>query len=280
MAWEQLLPDSARLLPHELENWDYQSTITLARTLSVDPERVLAGCDLARESDLAILVTGHSRKTSVNLTLAVQELHEGTYDYHLQVDVPGESMGGLLEITTLLVVVHAVPQSSLAPTRPGSIIWSDVQSCRLEGVGTQFPSEAFDFALSRRMDPKAGWRLDIDVADPEAEFLGVARLFLNSGIPAIAAMLSGSKDAKSEELARIITWDVTRQLVLIALRWDDVIGSDPDSESTAVAGVLRNVLQQVWPHESPKTLRRWLEDDAGRLEMRLQERCDLLGMLG
>ena len=199
-------------------------------------------------------------------------------DVTLTATVPGTTSGGRLSLETLLVVTEANPVNPLAPTRPGSILWRNVQHSHLQGIGTQFPTDAEDFTLTRPEIARAGWKLSIDTTDPDALFLTSVRLTLDTRHAAVAKLLSGSKDAETRQLQRMIDVDVTRQLVIAALASEEIVSLDVDWAAVSAGGVLRNLLQQLWPTgEDPQILRKWSLNDPTRIEAHLQHVRGLLG---
>jgi hypothetical protein len=106
--------------------------------------------------------------------------------------------------------------------------------------------------------------------------MSAVRLTLNSKHPAIEQLLQGSKEDGTQQLLRTLNWDVTRQLAQVALRSDEVVELDVDFEDVTVAGVLRNLLGRIWPHENTDTLRNWQHESPQRIEVRLQHVGGLL----
>jgi len=268
--WLLRTPSGDAPLPRELLHWDYQTTLELAAPVSVDRRAVTEACDLAWESGIAILVMVRSDRTNCERMATRLELPmRENFDLAVELELPGETLGGRLTLETLLVAVDPLPTSVLGPQHAGSILWRQAAYTHLEGVGSQFPTDAMDFAAAG-MSPHAAWQFKIDITDPDARFMASARLTLNSGHPAIVKLLAGTKDPVTEQLMRTLNWDVTRQMAMAAIGSDDVQGLEPDVEASSVAGVLRNLLARVWPTQSTATLRQWLVTDPSRIELALQ----------
>jgi hypothetical protein len=105
--------------------------------------------------------------------------------------------------------------------------------------------------------------------------MAAARLTLNTALPEIRELADGTSKS-SEPLLRIIRWDVTRQLVMHALAWDEVSDAPADHESTTVSGVLRSLLARVWPLENPSALRLRSRLNPDLIEMQLQHHARIL----
>lgn len=275
-GWFLTTVDGDVVLPREMPHWDYQTVLELAAPVSVDRRVVTDTCQLEWDSGLAVLVMARSSHTNVEQVAARLEVPlTDTFDLAVELTLEGHALGGRLTLETLLVCTTPKSAGPLAPHHPGSVLarwshWTD-----LEGVGAQFPTDTFDFTQSGR-DPRAGWELRIDFGDPDTLFMSAARLTLNSGHPAIGKLLRGEKDDGTDQLLRTLNWDVTRQMVYLALQSDEVASLEMDPDSVSVTGVLRNLLAAIWPLESVITLRQWLEAEPSRIERRIQHHCGLL----
>lgn len=275
-GWYLTTADGDIPVPREMQHWDYQTVLELAAAVSVDRRVVTDACALDWESTLLVLVIARSSHTNIQVEAARLEVPlSDTFDLAVKLNLDGRQLGGRLFLETLLVSTDPKPLGPLAPHHPGSILWRTQHWTDLEGIGAQFPTESIDFERSGR-DPRAGWELRIDLSDPDARFMSAARLVLNSGHPAIAKLLNGAKDEGTEQLLRTLNWDISRQMVHYALRNDDIAALDVDAEAVSVAGVLRNLLGTIWPHESVVTLQHWLDTDPTRIERRLQHHSGLL----
>lgn len=279
-GWEQQSSAGPIPLPLEMEHWDYQTELVLTAKITVDVPRVADDCGLGPDSRFRLITLIRSSKTPIETKVsdvAVPRGHQ-SHEVLLTARVPGTTSGGRLSVETLLVVTEAKPLNLLAPFRAGSILWRDVQHSHLQGIGSQFPTDAEDFSLTRPEIAKAGWKLSIDTSEPDAMFLTSVRLTLNTHRPAITRLLAGSKDAETRQLQRMIDLDITRQLVNAALASEEIVGLDVDWEAVSVGGVLRNLLQQLWPTgEDPQTLRSWSVNDPARIETHLQHVRGILG---
>jgi hypothetical protein len=263
-------------LPSDLSHWDYQTVLELAAPVSVDRRVVTNACQLEWDSGLSVLVLARSNHTKAELVAARLDVPlSDNFDLPIELRLEGRELGGRLTLETLLVSKAPKPCGALAPQHPGSILWRRTHWTNLEGVGAQFPTETIDFTATGR-DPRAGWELRIDLDDPEALFMSSARLTLNSGHPAIGKLLRGEKDEGTAQLLRTLNWDITRQMVHVALQSEDVAALETDPDALSAAGILRNLLATIWPLESVVTLKNWLIHEPNRIEVHLQNHCGLL----
>ena len=256
-------------LPAEIDNWDYQTRLDLAAALSVDRAQVIATCELHESSRITVVVNAHSSLTrSEQCVLTADVPSQDSFDLPLRVSLPGAELGGRLTLKTLLVVSDPVPESELAPNLPCSILWRVQHTTLLQGVGSQFPTDSIGFSKFLHLDNRAGWQLKIDLSDLEAQFLSVARLTLNSDLETMR--IAGASSDSSGQLRRTLAWDVARQMVYMALLDDDILSLEVDPDATSVGGILRNLIETIWPRESPQTVRHWSREDPSRIETRLQ----------
>ena len=275
-GWFLATVDGDIALPNDLPHWDYQTVLELAAPVSVDRGAVTDACRLDWDSGLSVLVLARSSHTKAEIVAAKVDVPlSDNFDIAIELRLDGRELGGRLTLETLLVSKFPKPCGALAPVHPGSILWRRTHWTNLEGIGAQFPTETIDFTATGR-DPRAGWELRIDFSDPESLFMSSARLTLNSGHPAVGKLLRGERDEGTGQLLRTLNWDITRQMVQIALQSDDVAALDTDPDAISVAGVLRNLLATVWPLESVVTLRNWLVYEPNRIEVHLQHHCGLL----
>lgn len=263
-------------LPEEFDRWDYKTTLELSGSLTIRRGSLVKECHLETDSSLAVLVSVHSSRTRTERRV---ELIDVPVADDLLVTAKfclvGDELGGTLAIRTYLVATNPIPTDDLAASRPGSILWQEEHRTRLEGIGSMFPTYAVDFSSTNRRSG-AGWRLRVDTSRPDALFNGAVYLELNSGMPAVMKVMQGATDKDSIRLAKVMKWDVTRQLVLQGLASDDVIYSEIDPEGIDVASVLRLVLGNVWPGVAPAVIRTWLLDNPSKIEIDLQESCGVV----
>ena len=258
-------------LPLEMPHWDYQTKLVVSGAISVERSSILAQCELDDASELAVVVTCRSDHTGARgLISRVPVPRQERYDLALNFDLPGHSLGGRLDIDTLLVATLPIAINQMAPHRPASILWRTRHRSHLEGSGARFPTDSADFRETRPSEARAGWHLHVDLGDPQTSFMTAVRLTLNTANPAIERMLEGATGSDVELLVRAIRWDVTRQLVAHALSCDDVEDGPADFESSQAAMVLRSLLAQIWPLDEPSALRQRLVDNPELIELQIQ----------
>lgn len=277
-GWSVVTSGYSGALPAELASWDFQAALGVSAHVWIDRSSILDECHLGKASALRLVVLAHSDTTRIENAVALVRIPEvDVFDGHIECDLNSSELGGRLTLETILVTSSPAPRDLLAPAQPGSILWRTKSSVRLEGIGAQFPTDTSDFSISRPKDADAGWILEVDLGDLDALFMAAARLTLNSAVPVVKKMLQGSQDEEVKQLRRVLHWDVTRQMVIMALENQEVPHSEFDPEATSVGSVLRNLLSSIWPADSPVTVRNWWRTDPSRVEIRIQNRSGLFG---
>lgn len=265
-------------LPAEVEHWDYQTVVRLTAAVSVSRSAILDACELDPTSVISVVVMARSDHTNAQHCAARIELAEQpSYDLAVAVDLPGQELGGRLTLDTLLVASRPQPRSPLSPRRPGSILWRTRHHTYLEGTSARFPTDTADFNEARKHSARAGWLLHVDTTDLDAGFMSAVRLTLNTGRYVIRDLLAGITSPETDLLRRVVRWDVTRQLALVALGSEDVVVLPHDPEARTLGGVLRHVLATVWPDEDPLVVQKRWRATPELVELHLQHHARILG---
>jgi hypothetical protein len=119
------------------------------------------------------------------------------------------------------------------------------------------------------------WALVLESVDLTASGPGSLLLYLNTSHERIRGLLGGDfSEAQSKELKDTIHYDVTRQLVTLALRHDELDEGEEFEEGT-LGDLLIGILRRHFPDRDLKTLRGDYETSPGELEAELQAACEL-----
>lgn len=271
-GWYQQLGDENVALPEELEHWDYQTRLILSAFIKLNEPQILTECHLGPATRLGVLVVASSESTSTESVLALVDIPQGWNDARaLTVEVPGQHFARRLTIDTQIVVTVPEPLDGVAPSKPGSILWSVEQKTYLQGVGAQFPTYAEDFNVTRPKLKHAGWFIHIDTTDPHGRFLSNIKVVLNSGRPEIQKLLSGAKDSSTAQIQKMMDVDVSRRIATAGLSMPEVLDGEADFDDLSVAGGLRTSLTLLWPDIPVENLAHEFENDTGAFEARIQQ---------
>jgi hypothetical protein len=270
-GWTMNTADGEVSLPDELDHWDYQTRLELHAGISVNRELFLTSAGLGPKSQLEVVIVARSNSTRIRRCVSRMGLpDQPSYDLVIPVHLPGWDLGGVLDLTTMIVATNPDPLNDLSARRDGSILWHVRHRTHLEGRGARFPTDATDFTVTRPASANAGWYLTIDSSDPEVSFMASVRLTLNSALPIIQRVLAGEDSPETRRMRSVISWDVARQLVLFALHWDQLPEEAEPDDDASLGGVLSLLLVRFWPTDTPPILRRRLEDEPSAIEAKIQ----------
>ena len=270
-GWRLVTDASFDPVPPQLRSWDYQTVLHLEASVRVRRDEVAAATQLPTSTPLSVVVIARSSKGVVrSVVSSVSVPVQPVYDVALSVRLPGQSLGGRLFLTTFLVAIDPREGGPVSPFRPYQVLWETEESTLLEGHGSQFPTDAADFAVTLPSLKSAAWYLEVDLNEPDAAFLGAVRLTINSGSDIGKRLLAGANDPEADRLQHLLRWDITRQLASRALDWDEIDDSLPDFSDPSTKATLRSILASIWPNATPSAIRVQRRDQPDRFEAHLQ----------
>lgn len=275
--WSRLTPDGSEPLPSTLLDWDYGTTLSLLRLVTVDGLRARRLSGLADEAALDLSVQWFATSSALRgrawrSALPAVDGFEAAVDFEL----PGGDLGGTLELVTSITLRRSAPDSSAAaPRRPGSVLWSDLHRVLLQGDNTLFPIALADFH-DLPYPTGAAWYLHID-EDLESAALGAILLLVNERHEVVVRALeaaSSPTEADRRVLSTLRT-DVLRVLVERALTHEDLT-DDVDYPGGSLGALLTHVVQNAFPAFSLEALRRERATAPALFGSRIQDTSDLL----
>jgi hypothetical protein len=276
--WSRPTPDGVEPLPVALRGWDYDTTLTLHRAVTVDGSRARTHAGLGEGSTLDLSVQWHATGSALRgrawrCSVPPTDAFAATVDLEL----PGTDLGGSLELTTSLTLRAPAPgASAAAPRRPGSVLWSDRHRVLLQGDDTLFPIAPADFH-DLPYPTGAGWYLHID-EDLDAAALGSILLLVNQRHDVVMRALRSAAtptEADRRVLSTLRT-DVLRVLVERALT-DEDFTDETDYPTGSLGAFLSHVLRNAFPPMfTLEALRRERHTSPALFSSRIQETTDLL----
>ncbi|MFG1955647.1 hypothetical protein [Micromonospora sp. NPDC048830] len=280
-----LQPDQSRLIAVEPEvtyghglavvqgramEWDYHARVRVEWSITVDLAGILADCGLGVGARVDAVISWHSTWTNLRGAGTIAALVDGRNN--LGIDIPGEVLGGTLNLTVTVTLGEAgLGAAVLAPRRPGSPLWSRRSSVVLEGAAARMPVMAVDFAATGRGRENGVWLLECD-HDLTASVAGALLLYLNTAHSDVQSLLDRPADPAAGALARFIAFDVTRQLVVRALQHDELDERHRYDEGT-LGDLFLTLFATHLPGRTLDHLRREYEDDPGEIEAELLARA-------
>ncbi len=279
-GWYRTDTVPAEAMPEALPDWDQATLVQTRVAVAVDARGVAEDCDLAPESRIRVALHWRSRRGTelrgrgAHLDLACDA---GTQSLTLNADVPGSLLAGEIELTvTLTSTAESIATSSLAPNRPGALLWRTSRNLRLEGSASRFPMEWADFSASPALPDGAAWYLNWDTSDLGDSLTGGVRLYLNRAHPLFSQI---AEHTASEDLERAayesLFFDVGRALITGALRDAEFLREPESYSDDSIGATVRRLLNLHFPGESFGALADLLKQQPGRFEALLQERLRL-----
>lgn len=277
--WSRPGPDGTIELPSALPDWDYSTVLTLQRTVRVDGMRTRELSGLAPETALALAVRwsasssmlrGRAWKTAV----PPQDGVEITIEFELD----GRELGGNLELVTALTLDELAPSLSLAaPSRPGSVLWSDRFAVMLQGDAVLFPLAIADFN-DLPYPTRASWYLDVG-QDLEAAAMGSILLLGNERRELVVSALAAAAAPSDVEQAVLsfLRTDVLRTLVERAVTHED-FDEEYEYPAGSLGAVLRALVRNVLPDVRIEELRRERQNDPAFFASRIQDVTNMLAV--
>lgn len=275
--WALTTREGTTVLPENLPTWDYDTVLSLHRSISIDGARARRESGLGGDSVLALSVRWRSVDSQMR-GRAWQRIvpdRDGV-DLQAEFELGGSELGGVLELVLTLTLVHpGSDPSAVAPRRPASLLWEDSYSVQLQGGATHFPVAVADFEeLPYPSD--SSWFLQIG-EDLDAAALGSLLLVVNERRRLVMEVLAGTHEPDTATaVLSVLRAEVLRGLVEHALT-DQDFDDEVDHPRGSVGALLTAVLHDRFPVTGLEDLRREREQDPGLFSARVQAAAGLFG---
>lgn len=260
-----------------VKNWDYHCNLSITQRFEVSLEQLKRSCGLPVGAQIGAALCWSSTRTGLRGSSECVILENGPV--LLQMDLPGAELGGRLRLESriFLLSVGGTPESIVAPSRVGAILWSTESLFYLEGKGSRFPTVAIDFDVEGVLGgPNALWYLSINAIDPAtANGAGSMCLYLNRKHLRVAKYLANPDAADSIALAKLIDWDILRQIATRAVLLNE-IDLDTEHDEETLAYLMRGVLKHLFPGRSVAELQELYASDPSQFEAHIQGEIGLL----
>ena len=257
-AWHLHIPEGSERLPRELPYWDYNTDLHLTRAVTLDPDSISTQCGLAGDARFGVAAlwrsSGSGLRSLANRQIITRDGY-GPVHVELHVVLRGTDVGGVVTLSThLFLDAPGSTNDPTAPYRPGSVLWSDESSVRLQGDAARFPMDLVDFQLEV-FPERSGWHLKIG-RDLDAAAMGSILLLINSRNRALAqavARADGPRPVDRAVLSALYA-DVTRAMIEHGLdqpEFDD----EAEYPDESLGQILRDLCRRIFPGESIGELR-------------------------
>ncbi|WP_346536256.1 hypothetical protein [Micromonospora sp. DPT] len=179
----------------------------------------------------------------------------GQIETILEAEIPGTDLAGGLTLETTIVLASGVKGSDpFVARRPGSVLWRDQTSIRLEGNAGLLPVAPVSFK-DQGLPEQAAWYVSVDSAEWSSAAMGNLLVLLNDDNDQVSEAVRKPKDPRAAVLWDALTVDVVYDLVGRALEDDEFPSeeevTDRDGEVTTAAlvhGLIRAFLKM--PNET------------------------------
>ncbi|MFE7745010.1 hypothetical protein [Nocardia sp. NPDC057455] len=242
-------------LPESYPHWDYQTTLSLRRVITVDLRRVLAESTLDPSTELVLAAIWTSTGSKLRGTVMRTAVPENG-EVELRADLPGADLGGVVLLDTALVLARRRHGGGrpVAPRRGGSVLWSDRSQIRLQGDAPQFPVAIVDFDRTN-FPGGAAWHLEIGT-NLDAATMGSLLLLVNEKKTVITEALqrAGSPRVEDKIALSALYADVARTMVDHALRLAE-FGDESHYIDETLGATLQELFGRLFPGRSITDIR-------------------------
>lgn len=258
-------------------DWDYDTTLSLFRPLTIDGARARRTSGLVDGSELDLSVQWFASSSALRgrAWRCPVPAVDG-FEAAVAFDLPGGDLGGTLELVTSITLRTAASGSSAAAAaRPGSVLWSDRLRVLLQGDNTLFPIAPADFH-DLPYPTGAGWYLHID-EDLEAAALGSLLLLVNERHDVVMQALdtAASPTEADRRVLSTLRSDVLRVMVEQALTHED-LSDEVEYPSGSLGALLLHVVRNAFPSFSLEAMRRERRTAPALFSSRIQAASNLL----
>lgn len=261
-----------------VSDWDYMSALHLVAELEVDAPVVHTVSHQGESARFSVVVAAASNSTRLRRPVWQTAVPPSdTTSFTMDLELPGFELGGRLDLRTSLILSEPDPVDAIGASVRGAILWQDVQPVALEGEASQFPTETVDLSGYPYNSPHTAWRLEADTDDLDAVAAAAIRLLINHTHPVMKVVLGGVDSQEATIAMHAMRWDVTRQLINLALDSPEFIERYGSFDEDTLGWTLTNVLRANFPSETPSSLHSMRHSLPGEFESRLQGVARILG---
>lgn len=242
-----------------LSSWDYGTLLRFARRVIVDIPALLTTCGFDRAVSLAMNVrywpsTSLLRRSATHVPLRYDGM-SGQIETILEVEIPGTDLAGALTLeTTIVLAAGGGGSDPFVAHRPGSVLWRDHTSIRLEGNAGLLPVAPVSFK-NQGLPEQAAWYVSVDSTEWSSAAMGNLLVLLNDDNDQVSEAVRKPNDPRAAVLWDALTVDVVHDLVGRALEDDEFPSeeevTDREGEVTTAAlvhGLIRAFLKM--PNET------------------------------
>lgn len=264
-------------LGESLDHWDPSTDLHLSRRVQVDASALRTDCGYDGDVPLRLVASwwcegttlrGHGTRVAIPAS--------GTLDVAVELLLDAPQLSGVVHLQTSVVLARRLQRKPLTAHVPGSVLWEQSHTLRLEGSGARFPMDAISFKASGPDFPlNAAWRLEWEPDDLELPVLGGVRLHVNTDHALMASVIEKPEDPRSQLVVAAMQFDVARTMLRGALERDDFVNRRTPWPPDSVGKVLERLLQLRFSGFNAVTLQAKLRTSPETFDALLQDRLGL-----
>ncbi|MGV9710014.1 hypothetical protein ACWDTI_05060 [Gordonia sp. NPDC003424] len=243
--------------PDHIPGWDYNTDLTVRRSVRVDTDRVRSSAGLPPGTPISLAVVWESSGSRQQMRCAHELLPaSGPLSLELTGFLRGADLGGVITLSTFVLLAEEISVSSpFTAHLSGSELWRDGFDIRLEDERDLFPIAIVDFAIAG-FPEQAGWYLEIS-GGPDAPAAGALLLCVNKANKAAAQAFTNLLNPTPVDLAITSSAysDVTRTLIEYALILDDFDDSTEFSDDS-LGAVMQGIFRRFFEGRTVEDVRR------------------------
>ncbi|WP_163689583.1 hypothetical protein [Mycolicibacterium gadium] len=277
-GWMVVREGVSQILGEFLSDWDYMSSLHLVAEVEINTHATRNSTHQGDSARFALVVTAASSSTRLRGPVwqtTIPAVDSSTFT--VDIELAGYELGGRLDLSTSLTLIEPDPTDAIGASERGAILWRSVYSVALEGDATQFPTESADLSKYPYNSPATAWRLEADTDDLDAIAAAAIRLLVNHTHPVMAAALDGVDSREVSIAIHAMRWDVTRQLINLALDNSEFIERHGSFDEDTLGWTLSNIVRTHFPDETPSSLRTMRQALPSAFEAALQNASRILG---
>lgn len=267
-------PDTRQVA--ELSSWGRGNDVLVKAEFSADLDAVVEDCDLPlKGARLGALLRWNCPSTSIRGYGNTVSVVDGVS--RPAVLIPGDQVAGAVavELDVVLLENPVTDPHSVAPIRPGSVLWSRSLRLHLEGIGATVHTSSYDFAEAHELDPGAMWRIHLE-SDPELHVTRAIRVCLNTSNNVTKVALDNINSGKSLTMEtrmwqRFLDIDLRTHLLWAALGLSqEHTLAEYEHDEESYGQMLHGILRSYFPDDDPVSMLQKAATDPGLIAARVQ----------
>lgn len=199
-------------------DWTHQQSIHASVNLLIELKTLRERLGVAADSTIAATLAWRTARVGIRgtSTPSVIEAAESS----VSTIIPLGVVGGTLTLEARVILMDAGTGSAdrLAPSEPGSILWSDTSTFVLEGTAPRLPI----LLIPAGQEPffnmhHARWFIKVEFSDLEVPVDAAVRVYVNNGNEKVRRMMLEPDGETASVMSSSLLLDVQREFVRIAL---------------------------------------------------------------